>query len=98
MHIILCILLGGELLSMEESELLGEILTTSNIDFQDSGVNVKKLVDGSSDLTYEDMQFVLKEKPATRALSLNLKQTLQSSKLYSANTSLHLNIHVVDFI
>ena len=70
-------------MNKEESEMLGEILTTSNIDFRDSGIYVQQLVDGSSDLTYEEIQFVMKEKPATRVLSTNLKQTLQSSKLYS---------------
>ena len=74
--------IGGEFLNKEESELLGEILTTNNIDFQDSGIHVQQLADGSSDLTYEEIQFVMKEKPATRLLATNLKQTLQSSKLY----------------
>ena len=81
-------------MNKEESELLGEILTTNNIDFQDSGIHVQQLVDGSSDLTYEEIQFVMKEKPATRVLSTNLKQTLRSSKLYSPILLLHV-LHTI---
>ena len=91
--------IGGEVLNKEESELLGEILTTNNIDFRDSGIHVQQLVDGSSDLTYEEIQFVMKEKPATRLLATNLKRTLQSSKLYFPILLLycmHLNFSLAD--
>ena len=84
-------------MNKEESELLGEILTTNNIDFQDSGIHVQQLVDGSSDLTYEEIQFVMKEKPATRVLSPNLKQTLRSSKLYSPILLLYCIQFLVNF-
>ena len=60
--------------------LLGKILKASNIDFSDSGVNVQQLLDGKRGLTYEEMQFVMKDNPTTRILSMDLKQELQSSK------------------
>ena len=86
-YILVYACVGGEYLNKEESKLLGEILTISNIDFRDSGINVQQLVDGSSDLTYEEIQFVMK---ATRVLSTNLKRTLQSSKLcFPTITALH---------
>ena len=61
--------------------MLGEILKSSNIDFSYSGINIQKLLDGESDLTYEEMQFVMNDNPTTRILSMNLKQELKSSEL-----------------
>ena len=72
----------GECIGEKESRLLGEILSASNIDIVDSGVTIEQLLDGNSSLlTYEEMEFVLREIPTTRFLSMNLKQELQSSKL-----------------
>ena len=71
----------GDQLEEAEARLLGEILEASNISFSSSGINTKQLLDGESGLTYEEMQFVMKDNPTTRILSMNLKQELQSSEL-----------------
>ena len=71
----------GDQLGEEEARLLGEILKASNVEFDNVGVNVQELLDGQSGLTYEEMQFVMKDNSSTRILSTNLKQKLQSSEL-----------------
>ena len=71
----------GDQLEEAEARLLGEILKASSIDFSYSGISAQKLFDGESGLTYEEMQFVMKDNPTTRILSMNLKQELQSSEL-----------------
>ena len=71
----------GNRLNEAESRLLGEILRASNIKLRDGGVNIQQLLDGGSGLTYGEMQFVMKDNPTTRILSLNLKQELHSSEL-----------------
>ena len=64
----------------KESVWLGEILKNAGINFRDKGVSNEKLLEGSSDLTYEEVQIVLKENPTTHILSENLKEELQSRK------------------
>ena len=71
----------GDQLEEAEARLLGEILKASNIDFSYSGINTQQLLDGGSGLTYGEMQFVMKDNPTTRFLSMNLKQELRSSEL-----------------
>ena len=71
----------GDQLEKAEARLLGEILKASNIEFRETGVSIQQLLDGGSGLTYEEMQFVMKDNPTTRILSMNLKQELQSSEL-----------------
>ena len=71
----------GDQLEKAEARLLGEILKASNIEFRETGVSIQQLLDGESGLTYEEMQFVMKDNPTTRILSMNLKQELQSSEL-----------------
>ena len=71
----------GDQLEEAEARLLGEILKASNIEFRETGVSIQQLLDGGSGLTYEEMQFVMKDNPTTRILSMNLKQELQSSEL-----------------
>ena len=73
--------IDGDQLEEAEARLLGEILKTSDVEFKNLGVNIQDLLDGQSDLTYEEMQFVMKDNPTTRILSMNLKQELQSSEL-----------------
>ena len=70
--------IDGDLLEEAEARLLGEILKASNMEFNNVGVDIQELVDGQSGLTYEEMQFVMKDNPKTRILSTNLKQELQS--------------------
>ena len=71
----------GDQLEEAEARLLGEILKAFIIEFRETGVNIQQLLDGESGLTYEEMQFVMKDNPTTRILSMNLKQELQSSEL-----------------
>ena len=71
----------GDQLEEAEARLLGEILKASGIDFSYSGINTQQLLDGESGLTYEEIQFVMKDNPTTQILSMNLKQELQSSEL-----------------
>ena len=73
--------IDGDQLEEAEARLLGEILKSFNIDFSYGGINTQQLLDGESGLTYEEMQFVMKDNPTTRILSMNLKQELQSSEL-----------------
>ena len=70
----------GDQLEEAEARLLGEILRASNIEFFNSGVNTQQLLDGVCSLTYEEMQFALRDNPITQYLSMNLKQRLQTSK------------------
>ena len=71
---------GGEKIESKQSKLLGEILNGASIDFSESGVHIKQLLEGSSSLTYEELQFVMNENSSTRILSINLKQELQTSE------------------
>ena len=71
----------GDQLEEAEARLLEEILKASDIDFSYSGINTQQLLDGESGLTNEEMQFVMKDNPTTRILSMSLKQELQSSEL-----------------
>ena len=73
----------GDQLEGAEARLLGEILKAANIEFRDSGVNIEHLLNEKSGLTYEEMQFVMKDNPTTQILSMNLKLKLQTSKLYA---------------
>ena len=76
----------------KESVWLGEILKNAGINFSDKGVSNEKLLEGSSDLTYEEVQFVLGENPKTHILSENLKEELQLRKslILSALSNLFL--------
>ena len=70
--------IDGDQLEEAEARLLGEILKASDVEFNNVGVDIQELLDGQSDLTYEEMQFVMKDNPKTRILSINLKHELQS--------------------
>ena len=72
--------IDGEQIGEKESIWLGEILKNAGINFSDKGVSNEKLLKGGSDLTYEEVQFVLKENSTTHSLSENLKEELQSRK------------------
>ena len=72
--------LDGELIEKEESKLLGIILRKADISLAVYGIEVKELVEGESDVTYEEMQYVLKENPTTRVLSVDLKEGLKTSE------------------
>ena len=72
--------IDGDRLEEAEERLLGEILKASDVEFNNVGVDIQELLDGQSGLTYEEMQFVMKDNPKIRILSTNLKQKLQSSE------------------
>ena len=72
--------IDGDQLEEEELKLLGEILKASNVEFNNLGVDIQELLDGQSDLTYQEMQFVMKDNQIPQVLSMNLKQELQSSE------------------
>ena len=73
--------IDGDQLQEAEARLLGEILKAANVDFSNVGVDIQELLDGQSGLTYEEMQFIMKENPTTQIFSLNLKQEIQTSEL-----------------
>ena len=73
--------IDGDQLEEAEARLLGEMLKAYNIDFSYSGIKTQQLLDGESDLTYEEMQFILKDNKTTQVLAMNLRQELQSSEL-----------------
>ena len=81
--------IDGDQLEEAEARLLGEILKASNVEFNNLGVDIQELLDGQSDLTYEEMQFVMKDNPTTRILSMNLKQELRSRELEQTVYSLN---------
>ena len=74
----------GEVIEMEESKLLGAILSRLNVNCAAKGINVPQLSEGggSSNLTYEEVEFVMCEDPATEFLSENLKEKLKSSEQF----------------
>ncbi len=56
------------------------MLEKSAIDFGNYGIEKGHLLNGSSDVTYEEMEFVMNLNPRTQVLSINLKQEVTSSK------------------
>ncbi len=70
----------GEKIETRELQLIGKILEKSAIDFGDYGVETVHLLSGKSDVTYEEMEFVMKLKQSTQVLSINLKQEITSSR------------------
>ena len=83
--------IDGDPLEEAEARLLGEILKASDVEFNNLGVDIQELLDGQSGLTYEEMQFAMKDNQKTRTLSTNLKQELQSREfeqtVYSSYSS-----------
>ena len=70
-----------EMMSKEESMLLGRILRGADINLNTYGVNIEEIAEGKTEISYEEMQNVLGKIPATHMLSMNLKEDLASSKL-----------------
>ena len=65
----------GEKIEKQELEFIGKMLEKSAIDFGKYGIET-----GESDVTYEEMEFIMKLNPRTQVLSINLKQEIMSSK------------------
>ena len=68
------IIIVGKKIEGEEAYILGQILQNSEIDY---GVNTEQLVQGISDLTYEEMNLLLYEK---LKIHIDLEEELKSSK------------------
>ena len=73
-------LVDGEKLEKEESCLLAEILRKAGISLTFYGIDIEQLAEGKSNLSYEEIQFVLKDNPNTHVLSGNLKEELKTSE------------------
>ena len=56
------------------------MLEKSAIDFGNYGIEKEHLLNGESDVTYKEMEFVMKLNPSTQVLSINLKQEITSSE------------------
>ncbi len=72
----------GEKIEKQELQFIGKILENSSIDFGKDGIETVDLLSGEGDVTYEEMEFVMKKNPKTQVLSINLKQEITSSKDY----------------
>ncbi len=70
----------GEVIKRQELQFIGKILEKSAIDFSKYGIEMEHLLSGESDVTYEEMEFVMKLNPSTQVLSINLKREITSSK------------------
>ena len=64
----------------EESRLLGEILRRTGVDLAVYGVDVEQLAKGEVEVTYEEMEYLLKDSPITHVLAMNLKEELTASE------------------
>ncbi|XP_064389835.1 uncharacterized protein LOC135337779 isoform X2 [Halichondria panicea] len=71
-------LTAGEMIKESELNFIGNILKTSAIDFGKYGIDTVLLLNGESDVTYEEMEFVMNLNPRTQVLSINLKQEITS--------------------
>ena len=71
----------GERIKEEECKLLGRMLQTIDIDLKSHGIDIQLLLEGRSELSYEELQLILSEIPSTRMLAKNLKQELSTSEL-----------------
>ena len=70
----------GENIGNQELQFIGKILENSSIDFGKRGIETVHLLSGESNVTYEEMEFVMKLNPKTQVLSINLKQEITASK------------------
>ena len=72
----------------EESQLLGEILKKAEISLETYGIKVEQLTKGEGEVTYEELEYVLRDNPTTYLLAGNLKEELKTSELYADNNYL----------
>ena len=89
------LILDGERINRAELKLLGEILRKSGVSLVVFGIDVEQLAEGMNDLSYEEIQYVLKDNPTTNVLSANLKEELATSK--SCNTQSLSLVNVFHF-
>ena len=71
-------------MNKEESMLLGQILKKAGVSLRVYGIEVELLAEGKSELTYEEMEYVLKDNPDTHVLAENLKEELKTSESFIA--------------
>ena len=86
---------AGEKIEKEESKLLGEILKRSNNNYSEYGINTQQLAEGKSDLTYEEVEFVIKDFPSMQILSKRLKTDLKSSESYTFKSSVVQHTYIL---
>ena len=70
----------GKNIEKQELQFIGKMLEKSAIDFGNYGIEKEHLLNGESDVTYKEMEFVMKLNPSTQVLSINLKQEITSSE------------------
>ena len=68
-------------LKREESRLLGQILRRNGVGLDVYRIDVEQLVGGEVEVTYEEMEYVLKDNPITNVLAMNLKEELTTSEI-----------------
>ncbi len=74
----------GTKIEADESNLLGMILQkVTPLQDKELDLNIKELLSGTSNLTYEELQIVLGGSAQTSYLSTNLEQKLQTRKQYN---------------
>ena len=64
----------------KQSKLLGQILKKTGISSV-YGIDVEQLAKGEVEVTYEEMEYVLKDNPTMHVLAMNLKEELTASEL-----------------
>ena len=72
--------IGGTKLEKDQSQLLGNVLQRLSIDLSEKGVDIQKLIDGKSDLVYEELEYLLGNYTSSKNLSENLRDKLTSRK------------------
>ena len=81
----LSIFLGGNVLNKKECKLLGRILKKTGVNLSVHGIDVEQLAKGEVEVTYEEMEYVLKDNPTIHVLAVNLKEELTTSELMVCN-------------
>ena len=56
-------------------------MEATSVDLSVYGVSIQELIDGTSDLTFEELQYLLAKYPATSAISDGLQEKLSLSKI-----------------
>ena len=82
-------------------QYIGKIIENSGINFGKYGLQTEHLLNGESDVTYEEMELLMNVNPSTQlqVLSINLKQEITSSKqidlvyMYHSSVKIRLGCH-----
>ena len=65
----------------KECQLLGQIIKKTGVNLSVYGIDVEQLAKGEVVVTYEEMEYVLKDNPAVHVLAVNLKEQLTASEI-----------------